>query len=792
VLYSPVLKLLDRYVIRELVPPALLGLLLCTFVLLMNQILLLAELFIHKGVPVGTAAEVLALLIPSILAFAVPMSVLMGILGGFSRLSTDSEITAWRTLGIGLPRLFRPALVFALGGWLAASALALFVAPRANARWVRAMTDSVLTRVELRTRALEFDESIPNTVLFIRNVLRGGMWEDVFVFFHRDRLEPRIAVARRGTIRLDPENKRATLVLHDGIVHSGRLSSPDEYRTTSFRRFEEDIDVESLFASVSSEKRVREKDIAELFRDAGAVREKIASFGASAETGQDEKRELSSLFRGLRSHLVEIHKKFALPFVALVFVFIGLPLGAVTGRGGRTSGFTLSLAVILLFYTLITAGEKLAVDGRISPSLGMWGPDLILGGIAVALWFVTRGGTRGVPRPVFAFRRVIARTVPQAGSRAHPPRRKFVRGAPRFPHILDRYISRKYLAIFGLVFAGLVAVSALAVFFERLDDVTRHGKPLGMLLHYLWFRMPEIIFFVLPVATLTASLLSLGLLAKFNEVTAMKAAGISLRRISAPVVVLALFAVGIAFLVQERLLPASNLRAEEIVNRINDLPPRSYSFPNRHWILGRNKDRIYHFEFFDAPSSAFRRLSLFDFDLESWSLRRWIYAETASLGEKELVIQGGWIREFPGGGEGLFVVPDGWKLVIPETGSYFFKERKAPSAMSIRELRSYTREVREMGFRAARLRVDLGTKIAFPLVSLVMALVALPFAFSLGKRGTLVGVGLAVVIAAVYWGGVAIFRSLGTNEFLPPVLAVWGPHLLFGLAGVFGFLRLRT
>ena len=97
-----------------------------------------------------------------------------------------------------------------------------------------------------------------------------------------------------------------------------------------------------------------------------------------------------------------------------------------------------------------------------------------------------------------------------------------------------------------------------------------------------------------------------------------------------------------------------------------------------------------------------------------------------------------------------------------------------------------------MGFRAARFRVDLGTKIAFPLVSLIMALVAAPFAFTLGRRGTLVGVGLAVVIAAVYWGGVAIFRSLGTNEFLPPALAVWAPHLIFGLGGVYGFFRLRT
>jgi LPS export ABC transporter permease LptG len=294
------------------------------------------------------------------------------------------------------------------------------------------------------------------------------------------------------------------------------------------------------------------------------------------------------------------------------------------------------------------------------------------------------------------------------------------------------------------------------------------------------------------VATLIATLLALGLLAKFNEVTAMKAAGIGLSRVAVPVLVLALAAGGVAFLVQERLLPASNLRAEETLNRINDIPPRSYSFPNRHWVLGRNKDRIYHFEVFDRTSSAFRRLSLFDLDLGNWRLRRWAYADKASIGDTELVVQGGWIREFPGEGEGSLAVTDGWELEILEPRSTFLRERKEPSQMNFRELRVYTREVREMGLGAARLRVDLGTKIAFPLVSLIMALVAAPFAFTLGKRGTLVGVGLAVVIATVYWGGVAIFRSLGANEFLPPWLAVWGPHLIFGLGGLYGFFRLRT
>src|SRR5512137_2104352 len=128
-------RFFDRYILREVAPPFGVGLLLCTFVLLMNQILVLSELFIAKGVSLGLAAEVLIYLIPSLLAFAVPMAVLMGILAGLSRLSTDSEITAFRTLGISSRRLAWPVFLFAFAGWLVTSSLTLFLAPQANYKW---------------------------------------------------------------------------------------------------------------------------------------------------------------------------------------------------------------------------------------------------------------------------------------------------------------------------------------------------------------------------------------------------------------------------------------------------------------------------------------------------------------------------------------------------------------------------------------------------------------------------------------------------------------------------------
>ena len=264
-------KLIDRYVLREVVPPFLVGLLLVTFVLLMNQVLLLAELFIDKGVPLLQAVRILGLLVPSLLVFALPMAVLMGILGGLARLSADSEIVAFRSLGVGPRRLARPLVLFGLAGFLLTLPLALFFAPRANHAWVRTMTDSVLARVRLKVEPLEFNETLPDMVFLVRDVGRDKVWHDVFAYMGKDPLNPRIVMARTGTVRLFPEERRAVLELADGRVYSGPLAAPGEDTLTAFERLEEEIDVEGLFAAVTSEKRVREKDIGELIRDLGGL-----------------------------------------------------------------------------------------------------------------------------------------------------------------------------------------------------------------------------------------------------------------------------------------------------------------------------------------------------------------------------------------------------------------------------------------------------------------------------------------------------------------------------------------
>lgn len=781
------LKSFDRYILKELIPPFFVGLLVSTFVLLMNQILLLSEVFITRGVTFAEAANVLLYFIPSILAFTVPMGVLMGALAGLSRLSTDLEIMAFKTLGISYKRLLRPVLVFSFFGWLLSSYLALYLAPDSNYKLKSSLSQAVLSKVKFKIHPREFNESIPNVVIFMKGMTQEKNWENVFVHFSDPPEEPKSIWAKQGRLNFYPEMRRAVLELSNGVIHSYSLSQPEKYGVTSFEHFEQEINVENFF-SPTLVKRVKEKDIEELLRDIKVINQDLATLSKEKEGAEEKKFEYGRRWKDYLSYWVEIYKKFSLPFACLVFGFLSLPLGASTKKGGRTSGFTISLGIILVYYVLITAGEKMAMDGKISPFLGMWGANILL--LLVGLALFVSSLKESVPYLGFLRLSKEKEGSPAPGTKKVFSR-KWFRLSLRFPNILDRYILKKYLAIFSLIFFGLILIFAIVTFFERIDNIYEHNKPLSLLFEYIFYSIPDFIRYIFPVAALTTTLLSLGLLAKFNEITAMKACGISLYRIILPVLAMAILASSASFYIQENVLPYANKKVEETWDKMNDVPPRSHSYLDRRWVLSKDKNRIYHYNYFDLQKTAFSQLSIYDFD-SSWSLKRRIFSEKAYLNDGRLSLVNCWDREFVDGKLVKFEKEEKMEVLQVEDKSYFLKEWKEPSQMSFGELRQYIKEIEESNFNTVRFKVDLLYKTSFPLVSLVMTLLGLPFAFSMGKRGTLVGIGLSVAIAMVYWGAIGIFQGLGYQNYLNAFLAAWGPNLIFGLIGLYLVFALRT
>jgi LPS export ABC transporter permease LptG len=286
---------------------------------------------------------------------------------------------------------------------------------------------------------------------------------------------------------------------------------------------------------------------------------------------------------------------------------------------------------------------------------------------------------------------------------------------------------------------------------------------------------------------------------KFNEITAMKASGISLYRTVLPVLFLSGLVSFFSFYLQENILPYSNKKAEETWNRINDIPPRSYNRLDRRWVVGKNQGRIYYdglrmyyYNYFDPIASVFSHLTILEIDASDWLITRRIYADKGTLNGHELMLNEAWIRGFSGRKPSKFFQMKENSLFINETKDYFIKDWKEPDQMNYAELAQYIQDIKERQFDTVRLQVDLHSKISFPLVSLIMTLLAIPFAFSMGKRGALVGIGLSLIIAMIYWGAIGVFQSMGYAGYLQPFLAAWGPNFLFGLVGLYFMLTLRT
>jgi LPS export ABC transporter permease LptG len=299
---------------------------------------------------------------------------------------------------------------------------------------------------------------------------------------------------------------------------------------------------------------------------------------------------------------------------------------------------------------------------------------------------------------------------------------------------------------------------------------------------------------MMPIAVLLAVLITFGLLQKGNEITAMKATGMSVYRITVPVLLVAgALATGL-FLFDQWYLPHTNKRQDELRNRIKGKPAQTYLRPDRKWIFGQ-QNTIYYYEFFDADQDRFFSISAFEFDPASFAMTKRLYAARAHWGGdlKKWVFEQGWVREFRGPAikdYREFDVATFSELAEPPT--YFKKEVKQSSEMNYGELRQYIADLQRSGFDVVRLRVQLQKKLAFPLITFVMAVLAIPFALSAARRGALAGVAVAVGIAVVYWMTSGLFEAMGNTNQLPAVLAAWSPDLIFGLAGGYLILKVPT
>jgi len=689
------------------------------------------------------------------------MATLMGVLAGLSRMSSDSEIIAFRTMGIANRKILRPVMIFSFLTWFISSWFIMYLTPEANFRLNKLITGVLFSQSVANIKPGVVYQELPFYSLYFKEINQNNEWQDVFLYSMRSATEDTAIFAKRGHFLYDSAQKENYIVLFDGSIHSFKKKEADKYSLTLFTQ--------------------RNEKIAKLFPVRRTRSSSQLIFPALVKRLKEKPRDLLLA--------MEFHKKFALPFACLVLGFLGLALGISTKKGGRISGFVISLAIIFIYYVAMTSGRNLILKGLVTPFWGSWFPNLFLIAAAVPLYILSAHEKQISWEKIFFFSSGFGR-LGAALRRRRGLNTRFTVGWPL--KILDAYVLKKILLAFVLVFSSLLLVFYIINIVELADDVIENNVPFSLVLKYNYLTTPEIISYVLPIAILTGILLAYSLMSKNNEVVAAQVSGISLYRLAGPAVALGLLFSLAAFYLQENILPDANRQSSQVLNIIRNRKSIVDMEFSKNWVIGRQGDVIYFYDYLEKAQNRLVNFNVIRLDSQ-FTPRQRLHARYARwIGRHELLLSNGFSREFSNNLPVAFATFSDRKITISEERRSFVQSIKFSSQMNIRELRRYIEFLKKSHSDSTRYEAQLFYQYAFPFSSLIMVLIAIPFSFMMGNRGALFGIGIAVAIAMVYWGALGIFSSLGSTAVLSPMLSAFAPLALFALISLYLIVNIKT
>lgn len=779
------MRILTRYILGEILSHTLIGCALFTFILFMPYLPHVLEMVVRNSASLSSAMEIFLFTLPNLLRVTIPMSVLVGVLLGLSRLAADSEIVAMRASGLGIGYFVRVSSIVAVMGTLLGLANSLYLAPRAN-RAILDMEQALETsQASYQIQPRVFYEDFKNFVLYVQDVRSGtgaANWRQVFMADVSDATTPVITTAASATVVSDSPQE-LLMRLRDGSRHETKAGMSQQYNISTFTN----TDL-PLALSAQSDVHLGRRDTAIYALPMSVLLKRIH--------GPDS-----------RPFLIELHNRFAFPVACLVLMLIGVPLGVASRRGGKSSGFVFTILLVFFYYFLSSTGMALGKQNKLPAFLAVWSANLLFAGAGIfLLWQMASGGrilstiagwaTRlPKPRDAGAPRHKFISLTSLLNKLQTKPERAKSRHA--FPRILDEYVIREFLSTFFLVLTGFVLLMLVFTFFELVGDILRNHIPLSTVGAYLVNLTPSMLYQIAPLAVLIAALVTFGVLNRNSEIIAMKATGISLYRLVVPIVSIAIILAVSLFLFDEFYLPQANRRQEALRSTIKGRPPQTFLHPEQKWIFGQQRtgepSRIFYYQFFDPDRNEFANLSVFDFDPATFAISRRIFATRVfwdhSAGTWRF--QSGWQRDMNGAETtGYSEFKQTTFAEIREDPGYFKKENLQSQEMNFGQLDTYIGDLRQSGFDTMRLRVALWHKLAYPLVAIVMAVLAIPFALSMGRRGSLTAIAVAIAVALAYYVVDGLFGAMGNVNYLPAALAAWSSDILFALVG--GYLLLRT
>ncbi len=778
------MRILGRYVFREILTSSLLATALATFIIFLRGVSPLVEVLVRSG-NAWVFIQLCVLARPPVLLLSIPFGGLVGILVGLGRLSGDNEIIAMRSAGVPSRVVVFPVVVFAILATLVSGACSTWLSPLAIRAEYKLLNKAAAVNVTAEVQPQVFQEQFTNdnTVLYVDDVPSGTgptVWRGVFIAdltppaerkngMKNQPVGPKVTLAREAIAVPDPAHNRIQLTMLDQSVHESPYHTRAPHAATVLVQNPQ----EQLHAKKFPEMLTREVQ--------AAIRKGVP--------GSSDKMEAR----------IELQRRLALPFACLFLALVGIPLGASSRKGGRSSGYVWAILLsFFCYYLAYISLTNVARANRLSAELASWLPNILFGIAGIIL--IVRMETPGDRDIVGDFRAFVLSWASRISRRIDRTREGATvstsSSGMRFVlfKLIDSYVLSNFIQYFIFWLLAFVAMTQIFNFFDLLGDIVKNHVPFSRVAVYHFFLTPLLVYETLPISVLLAVLVTFGVMTKNNEVTAFKACGISVRRIGLPAILASGLLSAALFAADYSWIPKANQIQDAIHNEIKGRYVQTYLHPERKWVI--HNYRIFYYRGFDPSEKMMVEPYVFEIDPKSFRLVREIFAKSARWQPaiNQWVWEQGSARDICNGVDECnlnnFTVTSFPE--ITEVPDDFLIPVKLNQQMNYEELAAYVKYLQDRGFDTVKLRVQYYKKFAVPAFAFIMALISVPFGFLVGNRGAMAGIGVSIAVALAYLALGQLFEQMGNVNYLPPMIAAWAPDALFSLGGFYMLLRMRS
>ncbi len=768
-----------------------LSMLLLTAILVAQQSSRLAEVLIYTDLPFSLLGSISMALLPGVLTFSIPLATLAGIIIGYSRMGSDSEIVAMRSAGVGSWTMIWPALLIGLIFTGATTYLHLKEAPEAARDLERIALQGALAKLDSPVEPRTFN-ALPRYVIYVRDGDKTlGTWGRVFIFAQRRDQTNEVITARSG--RIDSAGEQSELVLIDVLSA--------EFPVGNARQQQEGAAPQPIPLANNDEKSYVVKRFDQLRFSINTGRAEIIERLSKRDTNADSldweellARTVSGSVEEQREAARILNRRAALSLAPFVFSLIGAGLGLRVRRGGRSIGVLLSIIVVIVYYLFSLLGESLARVGTVSPYIGPWMATVFIVCMGLVFLLVQR-----IPFPRFQWPQRGTKDTqwPQRGTKDTKESSKRIAVASHgfhktigFPNLMDATLLRALGLSFVVCFFALAAIFNIFTLFELWRFIAVTQASADLVARYLLFLLPLIAVELFPATMLISVLVTYALLARRQEAIAWWASGQSVYRLMLPGFFFALVVAGGSWLIQEYVMPGSNLRQDALRARIRGGEARAITPTGRQWLASTDTRRFYSYEF--GADGSLIEPTVYELDADSVHLAQVVSGKSASwtdpthlkVIETETLALKGMEVERRSEPETVFAGV--------ESAAVFKPTIDKPSQLSARELDRYLDAAKQRGMDVSAMAVALQRKYAGPFNIIIMAIIGMPLAVSFGRKGTVIALCAAVVVGIAYWAVGGGFQQLGNHGLLRPTVAGWSPLLIFAAAGTYFLSRVRT